>query len=58
MDFCTLTIDGLGIGDRDLLELFGQEATGIGRSSKASIKRALDMAQAHKMSKFYAEKVA
>ncbi|CAL1161988.1 unnamed protein product [Cladocopium goreaui] len=27
------------IGDRDLLELFGQEATGIGRSSKASIKR-------------------
>ncbi|CAK9016086.1 unnamed protein product [Durusdinium trenchii] len=27
------------IGDRDLLELFGQEARGIGRSSKAAIKR-------------------
>mmetsp|Transcript_93580 Transcript_93580/g.222467 ORF Transcript_93580/g.222467 Transcript_93580/m.222467 type:complete len:645 (+) Transcript_93580:99-2033(+) len=27
------------IGDRDLLELFGEEARGIGRSSKAAIKR-------------------
>ena len=28
-----------GVGDRDLLELFGQEARGIGHSSKAAVKR-------------------